>query len=283
MELVHIRNQHLQVSISPVGAEIQSVIDEQGRERMWQGDPEVWSGRAPILFPVAGGLRDDYYLWQGKKYPLPKHGFVRRIPWQVESVEETQATFLMTEKHEGFPFDYELRAVFTLEGNTLQVAYHVKNVQDAPFYFSIGAHEAYLLPGGIEQYVVHFDEEERLDRYVIVGNGILPEPECMAESTKVLPLRYSDYTVDALVFKHLKSRGVEIRGGDGRMIRVEAPQHPVLMFWTKPNMNAPYLCIEPWCNAPDLVDAPYEIDRKFGFMRLEAGEEKVRLHRITFG
>ncbi len=282
MDMITIKNAHLTVTISPVGAEIQSVIDEKGRERMWQGDESVWSGRAPILFPVGGGMRDDYYIWQGKKYPMQKHGFVRRKLWQVESVKEQEATFLMTEKTEGFPFDYELRAVYTLEENTLQVSYRVKNTQAEPFYFSIGAHEAYLLPGGIEEYAVHFDEEERLDRYVIEGNSILPEPVCMAEKTKVLPLKYSDYTVDALVFKHLKSKGVTIRGGDGRSIRVEAPEHPVTMFWTKPNMHAPYLCIEPWCNAPDRVDAPYEIDKKFGFMRLEGGEEKVRLHRITF-
>jgi len=242
----------------------------------------VWSGRAPILFPVAGGLRDDYYLWQGKKYEMPKHGFVRRREWQVESVTEDTAVFLMTDKHEGFPFDYALRAIFRAEGDTLQVTYRVSNLQKDPFCFSIGAHEAYLLPGGIEAYAVYFDEEERLDRYVIQGNGILKEPVCMAEKTKVLPLKYSDYTVDALVFKHLKSKGITIRGGDGRSIRVEAPEHPVTMFWTKPNMNAPYLCIEPWCNAPDMVDAPHEIDQKFGFLRLEAGETVERIHFISF-
>lgn len=282
MERITIRSAHLTVVISSVGAEIQSVLDKEGRERMWQGDENVWSGRAPILFPVAGGLRDDYYLWQGKRYSMPKHGFVRRREWQVESVKENEAIFLMTDKHEGFPFEYALRAIFRAEGDTLEVTYSVDNLQQEPFYFSIGAHEAYLLPGGIEKYAVHFDEEERLDRYVIEGNSILPEPVCMAESTKVLPLRYSDYTVDALVFKHLKSKGVEIRGGDGRCVRVESPGHPVTMFWTKPNMQAPYLCIEPWCNAPDLTDAPYEIDKKFGFIRLEAGEKAKRSHFITF-
>ena len=282
MDMITIRNESLTVTISPVGAEIQSVLDEQGRERMWQGDESVWSGRAPILFPVAGGLRDDYYIWQGNKYPMQKHGFVRRRVWQVESVKEQEAVFLMTDKTEGFPFEYALRAIYTLDGNTLQVCYQVNNLQKDAFCFSIGAHEAYLLPGGIEEYAVYFDEEERLDRYVIEGNCILPTPVCMAESTKVLPLRYSDYTVDALVFKHLKSKGVTIRGGDGRSVRVEAPEHPVTMFWTKPNMNAPYLCIEPWCNAPDMIDAPYEIDQKFGFIRLEGGQEVKRLHRITF-
>lgn len=282
MALITIASDKLQVAISSVGAEIQSVRDAMGRERMWQGDENIWSGRAPILFPVAGGFRDDKYIFLGKTYAMPKHGFVRRREWQVESVLENEAVFLMTDKHEGFPFDYALRAIFRAEGGTLHVTYRVNNLQEDAFYFSIGGHEAYLLPGGIEQYQVHFDAEERLDRYVIEGNGILPQPVCMAESTRVLPLRYSDYTVDALVFKHLKSKGVEIRGGDGRVVRVEAPEHPVTMFWTKPNMHAPYLCIETWCNAPDLVDASYEIDKKFGFICLEGGSQTERRHSITF-
>lgn len=282
MEQITIRSKKLKVVLSPVGAEIQSVTDEKGRERMWQGEASIWSGRAPILFPVAGGLRDDCYVWQGKRYPMEKHGFVRRRLWQVEKTEESEAFFLMQEKHEGFPFDYALRAIFRAEGNTLHVTYQVDNLQKEPFCFSIGGHEAYLLPGGIEEYAVYFDEEERLDRYVIEGNSILPTPVCMAESTRVLPLKYSDYRVDALVFKHLKSKGVTIRGGDGRSVRVEAPQHPVTMFWTKPNMQAPYLCIEKWCNAPDLTDAPYEIDKKFGFLCLQPGESVQRSHSITF-
>ncbi|MDY3816081.1 MAG: aldose 1-epimerase family protein, partial [Candidatus Limiplasma sp.] len=79
MSLITLRNEALTVTISSLGAEMQSIRDARGRERLWQGDPAVWKGRAPILFPIAGGLKDDGYFLNGKRYDMPKHGYVRQL------------------------------------------------------------------------------------------------------------------------------------------------------------------------------------------------------------
>ena len=100
MKLITIKSGLLSVTISSKGAEIQSIQDKNGVERMFNGDPAFWANRAPILFPVAGGLKNDCYEWQGKWYPMPKHGFIRPLEWQVEDVKENQATFL---KERGLP------------------------------------------------------------------------------------------------------------------------------------------------------------------------------------
>ena len=114
------------------------------------------------------------------------------------------------------------------------------------------------------------------------GNLILRQPKIMAEKAKSLPLKYEYFAVDALVFRTLKSRGVTLRGGKaGHTVRVDFPEHDVLMFWTKSGAN--YICIEPWCNAPDFVDADHRIDHKPGFMRLEKGQTITRRHTITLG
>jgi galactose mutarotase-like enzyme len=55
----------------------------------------------------------------------------------------------------------------------------------------------------------------------------------------------------------------------------------VLMLWTKPN-NAPYICVECWCNGPDFVDAHANIAEKPGFMEIRNGETITRTHTITF-
>lgn len=280
MSLVTIHNEALTVSISTMGAELQSIQDANGVERLWQGDPQFWSSRAPILFPVAGGFRDDCYELDGTRYPMPKHGYVRKVEWQVESVSASEAIFLTNAKHEGFPFDYELRARFSLEGDALRVAYLISNQDRRAFWCSIGSHEAYATPEGIEAYEIVFEQEEKLDDYPLVGNLILHEPITMAERSNVLPLRYSDFAVDALVFRTLKSRSVTLRSkAHNREIQVDFPQHDTLMFWTKP--GAGYICIEPWCNAPDFVDADLRIDRKPGFLPLKPGETIVRQHTIT--
>ena len=64
-----------------------------------------------------------------------------------------------------------------------------------------------------------------------------------------------------------------------REIRVDFPEHDTLMFWTRP--GAGYICIEPWCNAPDFVDADVRIDRKPGFFRLAPSGVATRRHTIT--
>ncbi|MDD3214323.1 MAG: aldose 1-epimerase family protein [Eubacteriales bacterium] len=280
MSQVSIHNDKLSVTVSTTGAELQSIQDWNGVERLWQGDPKFWANRAPILFPVAGGFRDDCYELDGKRYPMPKHGFVRKAEWRLESESENEVTFVTDQKDEGFPFEYELRARYSLTGPTLMVTYSVTNKDKVPFYFSVGAHEAYATPEGIEEYEIVFDGPEKLDNYVLDGNLIKRDPVVMAENAKKLPLRYEYFAVDALVFRTLKSRGVTLRSAKhDREIRVDFPEHDTLMFWTKP--GAGYICIEPWCNAPDFVDADYRIDRKPGFIKLAPGETAGRRHTIT--
>ena len=282
MQLVTIRSSQITVTISSVGAEIQSILDRVGVERMFDGDPKFWPNRAPILFPVAGGMKDDGYEWQGKWYPMQKHGFIRPLEWQVEDVKDSQTSFLLQEKDEGFPFEYDLRAIFTVDGNQLDVTYAVTSRDERPFCFSIGSHEAYATPGGIEGYEIVFDEMETLQHTELIGSLNSHNTVTIAENTKTLPLKYAYFQEDALVFRSPKSRGVTLRTDkNDRTIRVDFPDCPFLLLWTKP--GAPYICIEPWCNGPDFIDAPAEIDRKPGFMRIEKGQTIKKRHVITVG
>ena len=284
MSLTTIKSEQLTVIVSSLGAEIQFIRDRKGMEYMWHGDPAYWGSRAPILFPVAGGLKDDGYQWQGMWYDMPKHGIVRKVEWDAERAEENLAVFRISRRTEGFPFAYELRAIFAVQGNQLTVTYAVTNRDEREFCFSVGAHEAYLTPEGIEEYRVVFDEEETLAHSVLDGALNTHETVTVAENTRELPLRYDYFTVDALVFRSLKSRGVTLMGGgEGRRVRLDFPDHPFLLIWTKPNAHAPYICLEPWCNGPDMVDAPAGIDRKPGFMRIRPGETVERHHVITVG
>ena len=280
MSIITISNSHLTVSINTLGAQMMSIKDAGGFERLWQGDPAFWAGRAPILFPMAGGLKEDCYYLNGQRYEMPKHGYVRQLEWTLESQTEESAVFLMTEKHPGFPFDYELRACYTLRDNAVSVAYRVSNCGESTFWFGIGAHEGYATPGGLEAYTIEFDETECLANYVLDGNLIKTEPVIMAEATDKMPLKTEYFAVDALVFRTLKSRGITLTTPlHDRKLRVDFPGHDVLMFWTKP--GAEYICIEPWVNAPDFVDSDMQIEHKPGCLCLKAGETVERTHVIT--
>ena len=81
---VTIQNKELTVEISSLGAEIKSV-KKDGVQMMWSGDPAVWNGVAPILFPICGSLKEDKYQYEGREYTLSKHGFIKYTLFEVES------------------------------------------------------------------------------------------------------------------------------------------------------------------------------------------------------
>ena len=282
MSIISISNERLTVSISTLGAELQSVKGTDGVERLWQGDPAYWTGRAPVLFPVCGGLKDDTCYFEGQPLKLAKHGFARRSEWTVETREADAAVLLLNVPNPGFPFAYELRAGYRLEGSALRVTYTVRNLDSRDFLCSLGSHEAWAIEGPLEDYTLVFDRPETLANYQLVGNLIKTEPEILAQNITELPLKTEYFAVDALVFPHLVSRGATLRSDrHSHSVRMDYEGMDVLMLWTKP--GARYFCIEPWCNAPDYMDTDQQLEHKPGMLRVAPGGEVSRTHLITLG
>ncbi len=281
MPILTLKNDQLTVTISTLGAEIQSITDANGIERLWEGDSAVWGGRAPVLFPFAGGLKDDYCLYEGKRYEMPKHGFARLKEFVVEESSATQATLLLDEKMPVYPFDYAFRVRFTLEGSALKVDYITENTGDGELYFGVGAHEAYACPEGIEAYRLVFDEIETLRTSALIGSQIAYDAVTVLENSRELPLKQEYFAIDALVFLGVQSRGVILKSDlHPRTVRVDFPGHDYLLVWTKP--NAKYICIEPWTNPPEFVDSDHQLTHKPGMTRLLAHESKTFTHTISF-
>jgi len=282
MPEVTLKNQHLTLRISTKGAEIQSILDKDGQERLWNGDPAFWTGRAPVLFPVAGGMRDDGYELDGQWYPMQKHGFARGEEWALESADETCATFLLTAQKPGFPFRYAFRAIYWLDNNRIHVSYQLENKDERIIWATMGGHEAYACPGRMEDYQLVFDEPETLLHHPLEGTLIHHEGVLLGDNTRILDLNEELLMNDALVFFGLRSTGVTLQRKDGsRPVRVDFPGNSTIMFWHKP--GAPYLCIEPWNNHPDFVDAPHDISQKPHYIGLNPGEKASRDHIITIG
>lgn len=282
--MVTLKNDFLTVLISEVGAEIHSVKNTNGDEFMWTADPDVWPMHAPIMFPICGGLKDDKYLMYGKEYTLQKHGFIRFETFKVEKSDDTNVTFLYTptaKTKAQYPFDYELRVIYTLDKNTLSAKYKVTNKSDVKMYYAVGGHEGYLCEDGIENYDVVFDKNETLSAYVLDGNLLTYDKVPVIENSNTLPLKYDYFKVDALVFKDVKSNKVTLTHRDSsRRITVDFTGFDVLMLWTKP--GAKYICIEPWSSHPDNIDSDYDFTKKYHITSLKIGETKENVHTITF-
>ena len=284
--MVNLKNERLEINVNEKGAELFNLIKD-GTEYLWQGNPDFWKGRAYNLFPICGGLKDNEYYYNGNTYSLKKHGFAKDVDFVVESKTNTTATFLLSSenyKHDGYPFNYELRIVYELSGETLNVYFKIKNLDENEMYFSIGAHEGYQLTSDISDYSVIFEADDELSRYMVDGNLVSYNTLKLPFSDKkVLPLQRYFFNDDALIFMDHKSRKVELKNNvSGQSILVEFADFDYLLIWTK-ETNAPFVCIQPWTRMPDMVDSNKEIKDKKGITRLNAKEEKIFKHSITVG
>lgn len=279
--MVAITNGCLTAKFNEIGAELKSLVFNE-TEYIWPGDPNVWKYSAPIMFPVCGGLVDDEYLLDGKKYSMQKHGFTRDILFAVERAEADHVTFLLRaneETRKQYPFEFEFRVSYRLEGKSLKVCYDVKNLSDDTMYFSFGGHEGYYCPEGIEEYDVILPEPENWDSTRLEGAYITDKIWRVAENTDTLPLKYEYFKVDTLIFLNMKAKSVILRNRNtGRALQVSFAGNDYFQIWTK--QGAPYICLEPWCGVADRVDTDKNIKTKFGIMQLPATKSLSREHTI---
>ena len=282
--MIQLQNEFITATINEAGAELKS-LKYCGVEQIWEGRPEVWGSSCPLLFPICGGLKEDKYLYDGKEYHLQKHGYIRTAPFEVERADDTFAVFChrsSIETKKQYPFDYELRVIYTLQDTTLKIEYEVRNEGDRTMYFSIGSHEGYYTPEGIEDYDVIFPQKETISAKVIYGSLISHQEQPILKDTNVLPLYEKYFIIDALAFTDLKSRSATLRNRKtGRTIRVDFPDMPYFLIWHKP--NSPYICLEPWDGIGDRVGSSYQLEEKEGINALEAGKTYRNVHSLTFG
>ncbi len=277
--MITISNEYLTATFSEIGAELKS-LKYNNKEYIWYGDPAFWTGSSPVLFPICSGLKDDEFIYEGKTYSLQKHGFARRATFDVETVDDNSATFLLSSKNcpqENYPFEYEFRIIYTLTGKKLSVEYNIRNLTDGEMYFSVGAHEAYNCPEGIENYEIIFDKKESLDAFQLVGPLLSNDTVNYGVDTDVLQLDPSLFSNDCLIFKSLNSRGATLRNKTtDQKIKVDFDGFPYLLIWTAP--NAPFICIEPWCGITDSIDTNKQLCQKEGIQKLEKGGSFYRIH-----
>ena len=127
--MIVLKNERISAKINERGAELKSLRRDEV-EYIWEGKPEIWNFSAPLLFPICGGLKDDCFTPGGMTYRLPQHGYARMTDFEVESATDTCAVFLHRSDEEtkkSFPFDYELRVRYSLEGDALLIDYLVRN------------------------------------------------------------------------------------------------------------------------------------------------------------
>jgi galactose mutarotase-like enzyme len=266
-----ISNSNLTATINHFGAELFSLKNNQDKEYIWEGDPNFWGKHSPILFPIVGTLKNNSYTYNGKNYPLSRHGFARDMEFELIYTKENTAVFAIQSSEKTFemyPFEFELQLIYTLENNLLHLDYKVINKGKSQMPFSIGGHPAFALPGNFNNYALAFDEEETLE-YSLLENGLISNKTKKLDlQDQQIQLNYELFENDALVFKTLQSKSVSILENKKTVLKVHFENFPSLGIWTV--QNAPFLCIEPWFGYSDTEGNSGNILEKEGIQILEA-------------
>jgi len=267
----------LDVAIDPQGAQLSVLRDAAGHDLLWNGDPSVWKGRAPILFPIVGALNGGHYRWHDQRFALPRHGFARDRRFEVVSSDPQAAVLRQTDDastHAKYPFSFDLEVAFRLDGSRLTTTASVHNSGDFPLPASLGFHPAlrWPLPGGSarSEHYLEFEQDEpapirRLDAQGLLTPALHPTPV----QGRRLMLDDALFVDDVVIFDQFSSRSLVYASNSGPRVRVEFPDATHLGLWTKP--GAGFLCIEPWRGVADPQDYTGEFDDKPGVFMVEPG------------
>lgn len=286
-EVATISSDRLIAGIATFGAELQRLTDNEGRELQWNGDPAVWRGRAPILFPVIGLLEGGQYRLDDVSYPMPKHGFARQANFDIVEQLADAATFRLqaTDATRAvYPFEFRLDVRFSVAGATLTVAADIFNQGYTSMPASFGFHPAlrWPLPFGQarDAHDIRFDHMEPQPIRRIDANGfLLPTPQPTPVVGSMLSLRDELFVEDALIFDRLESRQVTYGAPLGPRLTVEFADFPTLGVWTK--LGAGFVCIEPWQGFSDPVGYNGDIRHKPGIIEIAPGDTKRLTMRIS--
>ena len=279
--MITLTNGLLTAKIDTHGAHLRS-LTKNGKELLWQGDAENWEGTAPVLFPICSNLKNGVYKYNGKQYSMPSHGFASRIDFEAELLSQNSARFTACHSPqtlEMYPFEFKLEVTFTLEQSSLVTTYSVTNPSNADMYFSIGAHEGYNCPEGIENYEVRFNKTESFDACVLEGNILGYNKDKILPDGKCISLKPDYFTVDAIILEHINSDEVSlVNKTTGDTITVTVGDFPNLLIWTVP--GAPFVCLEPWYGFPDYVDTDGDFTKKHSIIKLASGCTDSKTHII---
>lgn len=270
-EWYQIESNSLIIQITSKGAEMKRLFSrEWHRELLWLGDEKVWNRSAPVLFPIVGKLLDDEYILKDKTFKMTQHGFARDFEFKCTECGTSEAEFLLVATQETFnqyPFLFELKVRYKVEESKVTVSYFVKNDDRQDILFSIGAHPGFETKE-MASYEIRFEKVEK--EYFRVKNGLIDWKTLFDFNADLLKVEKSLFQNDALIFKKLKSKYIELVDTKRKeVIRVSA-NTPYWGIWAKPDV--PFVCLEPWYGVADSFEHDKNLEGKKGMITLGEGE-----------
>lgn len=290
--IINLTNQNYKVAIATMGAELKSYQSPEGKEYIWNSNPEYWFRSSPLLFPSIGTVRNNKTIINGQEYFMDRHGFCKDSEFTVLEQSENKATFSLSNNETtkvSYPFDFELRLTYELQGPELSMTYEVFNKDDKEMIYHIGAHPGFSCPltegETLHDYVLEFDKDENLESYVYNLEHLCFSSENKKNHGgygKIVKLYPEMFDNDALYFYHTNSRGISLKNPATNMgVHIDYPDFVSIGIWSCPGGKASFVCVEPWNGSGIFDDEDDNFASKRDILTLAAGEQKTYHMKIS--
>ena len=225
--MIELKNELLAIKVAEMGAELQSVKDNEGREYMWQAG-DLWPRHSPILFPIVCSVNNDTYRVDGQEYHLPRHGFARDTEFQVTlALHESEETLKV------YPYRFNLAISYRLEGNKVHVIWHVENTDTKEIHFQIGGHPAFNMPSGKLDGMIKLDNEEPMDSLKSYADGSNDMVEMPLEADSgIMEINNNLFRNDSVKIHKCQTHRAMLMDTNGEPAVTVDYKTPVCAFWS---------------------------------------------------
>ncbi len=290
--MVKLKNEQLSIIVSEKGAELQSIKDANGKEYLWQGDPQYWNRRSPILFPLVCSVNNDTYRVDGKEYHLPRHGFARDTDFTLIYQSDRKVTFALESSEETkkvYPYDFMLSVSYVLDENKIGVIWHVHNTDTREIHFQIGGHPAFnvpdMKPGEDQQGRIRMDNTDPMDALhsYLDGSHEMDEVPFIEAEDGVMEFSNNTWRNDSIKIHKCQLHRAELLNKACKAEVTVEFRTPVVAFWSPYGKQAPFVCIEPWYGIGDPRGFDGEFKDKPLMNHLQPGASFMSRYTITIG
>jgi galactose mutarotase-like enzyme len=224
----------------------------------WHDLPGGW----PFLFPICGRLENNgelgAYIYQGKTYHLPMHGFSWSEPWHVLD-HTTNSITLQLKANERtramYPFEFEVQLHYQITNNQLTCQQTYINHGDNAMPFYAGFHAYLKTPPteqGKEQVILDYKPTERLvynERLTdVVGSQPLFE----------LPTPITDPAINEQLTRLGLDKRIQLHYPQGFTLELNALSEDKASEFNYAQLytieNKPFFCAEHWMNHPNAIN-----------------------------
>lgn len=294
-EIISISNGSLTASIDTMGAQLMSLLKGES-EYLWQGDANWWPRRAPILFPIVGVLKDGKAESAEGTVSLARHGLARLNQFEVVEQSPSSVTLQLKSTEEtlkAYPYDFELKLIFSVAGDTLTQTYEVNNPANVVLPFTLGAHPAFNIPipgveaASLDQYHLLFTRSWTSYGPSITDEGLCDytTPQRLIVDSDTLPLswelidREKTITLEDVPDRRITLAANVEASSEAHGIQMDFEGFDYLGIWSAAP-GCPFVALEPWCGIADTVDCDGIFEHKPGIISLEPGQSIAKTLNI---